>query len=104
MFARKIFHPALALGAGFGALAIPAQAEESRIYYRAELVQPIEEDRTEIVRGVMWRCEGDKCIGTQGNSRPVIDCTRFAREFGEVASFTARDEALSVEDLARCND
>lgn len=105
-FTRTVLTLALATGwtaASFGALAAPAQAKDSRVYYRAELVQPVKDDRTEIIRGVMWRCEGDKCIGTKGRSSAVFDCTRFAREFGAVASFTAGDEALSADDLARCN-
>lgn len=110
MTAKTIFRPflTLALAAGytaasFGAVATPAEARDSRVFYRAELSQPVAEARTEVVRGVMWRCEGTKCIGTQGRSRPVIDCERFAREFGEVSNFTARDEALDAAQLARCN-
>ncbi|WJY17431.1 hypothetical protein QQS45_07055 [Alteriqipengyuania flavescens] len=110
MTASKIFRPtaglaiaALYTAASFGIVTTPAEAKAPEVFYRAELAQPVSEGRTEIVRGVMWRCEGTKCIGTQGRSRAVIDCERFAREFGEVTAFSAKDEALDAADLARCN-
>ena len=101
---RPVALVALGFAATTAALvSAPSQAADSKVHYRASLAQPVAAAREEIVRGVMWRCVGDACIGTKGRSRPVIDCRRFVAEFGAVTAFSAKDEALAADELAQCN-
>lgn len=88
-----------------GALIAPtaAQARSAPVYYTAELAAPAAES-TAIVGGIVWRCEGTSCFAGKGNSRPVVMCSRAAREFGEITAFTAKGKELAEEKLAKCND
>lgn len=91
---------ALTLGAAVAPA--PAQAN-SGAFYTAELAAPAAE-RTNIISGVAWQCQGTACVAGKSNSRPVVVCQRVVRELGQVTGFTAEGEALDAEDLARCND
>ena len=79
----------------------PAQANGAA-FYTAELVAPAAE-RTNIIGGVAWQCQGTSCVAAKATSRPVVVCQRVVRELGEVTTFTAEGEALPAKDLARCN-
>ena len=98
---------AVALGwtaIGFGALtAVPSDAVAGEVHYRATLAVPVAAPTQDVVSGVVWACKGETCIGTKGRSRPVIECTRLAREHGAVRAFSIKGEALAADDLARCN-
>jgi hypothetical protein len=83
-------------------LAAPALARDAAPYYRAELAAPAAEARI-VAGGLLWRCEGTQCFAGKDNSRPLIVCRKLAREAAPVTRFTAADEELAVEDLARCN-
>lgn len=86
-----------------GALVAPAPAHaNSAAFYTVELAAPAAE-RTTIIGGVAWQCQGTNCVAAKSNSRPVVVCQRVARELGEVTGFTAKGKALADEDLARCN-
>ena len=71
-------------------------------YYRAELAQPAPSSRA-IAGDVVWSCDGTSCVANKGTSRPLRVCREVNRKLGEVASFTAKGEALPSEDLAKCN-
>jgi hypothetical protein len=86
----------------FGATTSPAQAA-STAFYEVQLAAPIDGAKTTVVNDVAWKCEGATCRGSQGSSRAEIVCARLARKVGEVASFTAKGEALDAEGLAKCN-
>ena len=79
----------------------PAHANGAA-FYTAELATPATE-RTSIIGGVAWQCQGTACVAAKSNSRPVVVCQRVARELGEVTAFTAKGKALAEKDLARCN-
>jgi len=86
-----------------GALVAPSPAQANgAAFYTAELANPAAE-RTNIIGGVAWQCQDTTCVAAKGKSRPVVMCQRVARELGEVTGFTAKNEALPAEDLARCN-
>ncbi len=91
-----------ALSFGTAIAPAPAQAASSGAFYTAELVQPTEESRM-VAGGVAWACEGTKCTGTKGTSRPMRMCRELQRKVGEVASFTAKGKELDADKLARCN-
>ncbi|WP_374407589.1 hypothetical protein [Pelagerythrobacter sp.] len=87
----------------FGALVAPSPAQAAGgAFYTAELAAPAAE-RTKIISGVAWQCQGTTCVAAKSNSRPLVICQRVARELGEVTGFTAKGEAFAAEDLARCN-
>ena len=87
----------------FGALVAPTPAQANgAAFYTAELATPAAE-RTNIIGGVAWQCQDTTCVAAKGTSRPVVMCQRVARELGDVTGFTAEDETLPAEDLARCN-
>ena len=86
----------------FGATTSPAHAAGSS-FYEVQLAAPLAGARTQVVNDVAWKCEGTTCRGSQGTSRAEIVCARVARKLGEVASFTAKGEALDAEALAKCN-
>ena len=86
----------------FGATAGPAHAAGGA-FYEVQFATPLASAKTEVLSGVAWKCEGATCRGSQGTSRAEIVCARVARKLGEVASFSAKGEALDAEGLAKCN-
>ena len=86
----------------FGATTSPAHAA-STSFYEVQLAAPVAGARTTVINDVAFRCDGATCRGSQGTSRADIVCARLARKVGEVASFTAKGEALDAEGLAKCN-
>ncbi|KWV93692.1 MULTISPECIES: hypothetical protein [unclassified Erythrobacter] len=89
----------------FGAAIAPtaAEARSNSTFYTVELAQPVSERTTTIAGGVAWNCKGTTCVAQKGNSRPLRVCRELQREHGEIAAFTAKDEALDAEKLAKCN-
>ena len=86
----------------FGATASPAHAALSP-YYQAQLATPVTGAAKDIQNDVAWKCAGDACRGSEGNSRAEVVCARLARKFGEVTAFTVKGQALDDEALAKCN-
>ncbi len=82
---------------------LPAKAESSPAFFRAELMVPLAQPQQEVVDGVIWRCEAAVCTGTRSGSRPVIVCGRMAQKFGAVRRFIHAGGELDAKALARCN-
>lgn len=101
---RLAFVAAAILGTAlsFGATTAPAFAAASP-YYQAQLASPITGTARDIQNDVAWKCEGESCRGTEGNSRAEVVCARLARKFGEVTAFAVKGEALAADELAKCN-
>lgn len=89
--------------ASFSATVTPAHAAVQRTGYAAGLAAPLAAPRREVIGGMLWKCEGDRCSAVGEGSRPVLVCERVARKFGAVARFNSPDGELSAEELARCN-
>lgn len=100
IFALALVYTSLTFGALFSPT--PAAAKQAGPYYVAELAAPADEARV-VAGGIAWSCAGTTCVAGQGNSRPLRICRSINREFGEVASFTAKGEELAEEKLAACN-
>jgi hypothetical protein len=83
--------------------ATTAQAATQRSGYSAALSAPLDAPRREIIRGTLWKCEGDRCTASGQGSRPVMLCARVVKKFGTVTRFAAPEGELSAEDLAKCN-
>jgi len=88
--------------ASFTATTAPAYAATSG-YYQVQLASPVTGTARDIQNDVAWKCEGETCRGTEGNSRAEVVCARLARKFGVVATFAVKGEALDAEALAKCN-
>lgn len=54
-------------------------------------------------KDIRWTCAGDTCRGSTEASRPLILCQDLAKRAGRIESFVADGEALSAEQLAKCN-
>jgi hypothetical protein len=91
-----------ALSFGAALTPAPANAAEAGSFYRAELAAPAAKARP-IAGDLAWSCSDTSCAADKGKSRPVIVCARLAKEVGPVANFVVDGEALSEEQLARCN-
>ena len=89
----------------FGAAIAPssAEAKSGSMFYTVELAQPVTKTSTTIAGGVAWACKGTTCVAQKSNSRPLRVCRELQREHGQITSFTAKDEALDADNLAKCN-
>lgn len=56
-----------------------------------------------VLRDVVWNCGDAGCVAGQSNSRPAIVCAVLAKEVGLIRSFAVAGQALSAEELDKCN-
>jgi hypothetical protein len=57
-----------------------------------------------IIDGAAWRCDGQNCTATGGNSQTALRaCRRVVAKFGQVSAFTYKGVALNSEEIAACN-
>lgn len=56
-----------------------------------------------IGKDISWACAGGTCRGSTEASRPVVLCQDLAKHAGRIESFIADGQALSDEQLAKCN-
>lgn len=87
------------------ALALPSVLEARPappVHFVAELAAPTDEQRA-IAGGVVFHCEGARCIAPRSGDRPIRVCRELKREVGQVASFTFGDERLDAAQLEQCN-
>jgi hypothetical protein len=56
-----------------------------------------------IGKDISWAREGDSYRGSTEASRPLILCQDLAKRAGPIQSFLADGQALSAEQLAKCN-
>lgn len=91
-----------AVALGLTAFAGTAQAA-ARAGAFAALVTPLLQPKQEIVSGVLWKCEGERCAAASDGSRPLLVCRRVAKAFGQVARFSTPAGELSSEEISRCN-
>lgn len=101
-FTQKLFAAIMAFTATVILASAPAAAAKGP-YYVAKLAAPVEEAKTEIIRGVVWQCAGDTCMARKANSRPGNVCAALVKKMGTVETFTVRGEALADDDLSSCN-
>lgn len=78
-----------------------AVAQPNGAYYNVTLAS--ETAGKQVVRGMIFNCNGGMCAAAEGTSRPGIVCASVARELGPVTSFRAGDDTLDGEALAKCN-
>jgi hypothetical protein len=78
-------------------------AKPGGTYYKAELTQAAPAKK-ELIRGVFVKCADGKCAAPLASAADKNMCVSIAREFGEVASFSAGDRVFDAEQLANCND
>lgn len=79
-----------------------AHAAGNSPYYKVELAQPAAKQK-DVVRGVFVKCEGTACRAPMASSAPKNVCVSIAKEFGQVASFTAGDRTFDATEIAACN-
>jgi hypothetical protein len=93
---------ATALSATLLFVAPQAHAASNSSYYKVELAQPTTA-KPELLRSVYVKCEGTSCRAPMASTAPKNMCISIAREFGEVAAFTAGERVFTAEEVAACN-
>jgi hypothetical protein len=99
---RQLLTMVSAVALGLAAFAGTAQAAPRSGAFAA-LVTPLLQPKQEIVSGVLWKCEGERCAAASDGSRPLLICQRVAKTFGQVARFSTPAGELSSDDISRCN-
>jgi hypothetical protein len=57
-----------------------------------------------VVRDTIWSCGDGGCqAATKSSSRPAIVCEILVKQVGALRSFTVAGEALTAEQLEKCN-
>ena len=57
-----------------------------------------------VLRDTIWTCGDGGCASaSKSNSRPAIVCEVLVKEVGALRSFTFAGQALSPEQLEKCN-
>jgi hypothetical protein len=56
-----------------------------------------------IGKDISWSCTADGCRGSTEASRPLVLCQDLAKRAGPLESFVANGQALTAEQLGKCN-
>ena len=56
-----------------------------------------------VLRDTIWRCGDAGCAADRSSSRPLVVCSVLAKEIVSPRSFSAGGEALSPQELEKCN-
>jgi hypothetical protein len=56
-----------------------------------------------IGKDISWNCTAGGCRGSTEASRPLVICQDLAKRAGRLQSFVADGQALSSEQLSKCN-
>ena len=101
---RRLTSAALTAALAMATLAasVTAAQEPAGPYFSAQLALPTTQGQA-IAGGVLFKCEGSTCNGPRSGDRPLRVCSELRRKVGTISSFAANGEALSADDLARCN-
>jgi hypothetical protein len=85
---------------GLALIATPAVA--SSHYHAQPVAKPA---ATKLVlRDMIWSCGDAGCsAATKSSSRPAIVCEVLVKEVGSLRSFSVAGQALSAEQLEKCN-
>jgi hypothetical protein len=92
----------------FGALAASATyAAGLKILGEATLESPVAQAKEAVIKGVNWRCEGAKCVGT-ARDWPGLDgfmkrCSTVSASIGPLATFQTGGRIMSKSEIATCN-
>ena len=71
-------------------------------HYSAQPAQ-VQGDSKFVLRGTVWRCTGQSCVGGQGSSRPEIACKLLVRKVGALRSFSSGGAEFTADKLQECN-
>ena len=56
-----------------------------------------------VVKDTLWSCGEAGCAASSSNSRPAVVCASLAKAVGALASFSVKGQALSADELGKCN-
>lgn len=56
-----------------------------------------------VAHGLLWQCEGTRCVAARGDSRPLVLCEALARVTGPISSFATSGKGLNPDQIDRCN-
>lgn len=86
----------------FFALALTASPALAAPHYHAQPVAKPKQAKL-VVQDIVWSCGDSGCSAGKGNSRPQVMCASLARKVGTLGSFSVAGEALSSQELEKCN-
>ncbi len=89
--------------ASFGLTTFPAHAAARSSSYIATLATPLTQAKRDIIDGVVWRCEADRCSAPADGERAAGICAKVARKFGPLNQFSGPQGTFGPDELARCN-
>lgn len=72
--------------------------------FTAKLETPVQQAEKVVAAKALWTCSADTCTAELDRKTVrVSTCKKVVKEVGKVAAFSNSKEALSAEDLERCN-
>ena len=72
--------------------------------FTAKLESPVDKAEKIVAATALWSCADDTCKAELDRKTVrVSTCKKVVKEVGKLAEFSNANEALSEEDLARCN-
>ncbi|NQY15267.1 MAG: hypothetical protein HRT81_15615 [Henriciella sp.] len=72
--------------------------------FTAKLESPMPKAEKIVAAKALWSCADDTCKAELDRKTVrVSTCKKVVKEVGKVSEFSNENEALSAEDLARCN-
>ena len=72
--------------------------------FTAKLESPMPKAEKIVAAKALWNCTADTCVAELDRKTVrVSTCKKVVKEVGKLAEFSNGDEALSADDLARCN-
>ena len=73
----------------------------------AVLAAPLKEAKEVAIKGVTWRCDGEKCVIVSGDWTGVDSfikrCSAVATAVGPLVSFRSGGRSTDKSDIATCN-
>ena len=73
-------------------------------HFTANLETPVPKAEKIVAAKALWTCTDDTCVAKlKRKTVRVSTCKKVVKKVGKLAEFSNSDEALSADDLARCN-
>ncbi|MEM7493026.1 MAG: hypothetical protein AAF296_06555 [Pseudomonadota bacterium] len=90
--------------AALGLTATASASSANATAFTLKLETPKTEAQQIVADGNLWSCEGDTCTATLNRKKATVrTCQKAAKEIGSFVSFESVNNALSDDQLGKCN-